>query len=79
MEKVNLTVRLDRKMKEAVEEICKEKDITVSQLVRFGFRRFLNESPRDRQKTPEEIHKAKAQVATAVAFVRSGRKGGKKR
>ena len=80
MEKVNLTVRLDREMKEQVEEVCRQKDITVSQLVRSSFRRFLNDvrEAEVRQKTLHEVEKVEKQMAAVSAFVRGpgAKKGG---
>lgn len=42
MEKVNLTIRLDKQMKEEMVSYCAENDVTMSQLIRSIFRRQLN-------------------------------------
>lgn len=72
MEKVNLTVRLDRELKERVEAACRRQDVTLSQLVRSSFRKFLNqlEELEGRQKTPAEVKRVGDQIAATAAYVR---------
>lgn len=72
MEKVNLTIRLDREMKESIEAFCKKRDVTISQVVRAAFRRYLNEAQEaeKQERAMERSKDTRAQVAAASAFVR---------